>query len=98
MRVYSNTHSSRGVEVCYRPWARDKGFWVFRIDAALNCMAFKGDVFLSECERQAAGDEGITAFGGGFAGIGNGFAACGSGVAVFWIAFCVASPTISAVP
>ncbi len=47
---------------------------------------------------QAAGEEGITAFGGGFAGIGNGFAACGSGVAVFWIAFRVASPTISAVP
>ncbi len=45
---------------------------------------------------QAAGDEGITAFGGGFAGIGNGFAACG--IAVFWIAFRVASPTISAVP
>ena len=40
---------------------------------------------------QAAVDEGITAFGGGFA-------ACGSGVAVFWIAFRVASPTISAVP
>ena len=40
---------------------------------------------------QAAGDEGITAFGGGFA-------ACGSGVAVFWIAFLAASLTISAVP
>jgi hypothetical protein len=54
--------------------------------------------FVKAGNGQAAGDEGITAFGGGFVGIGNGFTVCGSGVAVFWIAFRVASPSISAAP
>ncbi len=61
MAVGANTGSTGGMPERDEPGRRHKGFRVFRVDAALDCMALYLDVFLPDVEFLAARDEQLLA-------------------------------------